>query len=177
MPTPRSHSVLIAEERSAPLFATLSRDRHVGHGQKNHVTKQTKFLESEMMRRQTTLLTHMHLTKNRTTPQNDPHHIKQTLTVEIMPTSMTTSRPQDCFANPTRTMRSAMRATSKHTRHCLENTHDKQKHTSQHGSHPFGRSVAQKNHNNEDCSLEDPSMDRQCVTCPLNNQIPRVTAF
>ena len=39
--THRSHSVLIAEERSAPLFAILSRDRHVGHGQRK-ITSQSR---------------------------------------------------------------------------------------------------------------------------------------
>ena len=76
----------------------------------------------------------MQLTKNRTTPQNDPHHIKQTLTVEIMPTSMTTSRPQDNFANPTRTMRSAMRGDfCTQATLSLEDTPDNQNHTAQHG--------------------------------------------
>ena len=77
---------------------------------------------------------HMQLTKNRTTPQNDPHHIKQTLTVEIMPTSMTTSRLQDNFENPTNIMRSAMRGDfCTQATLSLEDTPDNQNHTAQHG--------------------------------------------
>ena len=110
----------------------------------------------------------MQLTKNRTTPQNDPHHITQTLTVEIMPTSMTTSRPQDCFANPTRHHAKCNARRLPNTRNTVSRKHTRQTktHIPTRIRHPFGRSVAQKNHNNRRLLLGRPRQwTRQCVTC------------
>ena len=76
----------------APLFATSSRDRHV-HGQRK-ITSQSR--PSSLNRRSCIADDDADSLQRTAQLQNDPHHINQTLGKHA--TSMTTSRPQDCFA-------------------------------------------------------------------------------